>query len=101
GLAVTGSSRLPNLPDVPTFAEAGLPKFDYDAWVVLVAPAHTPQSILRKLSADVETAIKPSEVQQLFLQQGVIPQSSDPDDVTALLRNDGAKYQSLLPGPKN
>lgn len=101
GLAVAGPSRLRNLPNVPTFAEAGLPKFDYDAWVVLVAPANTPQPILRKLSADIAAAITPSEVQELFLQQGVIPQSSRPDDVTTLLRGDGDKYQTLLPARKN
>ena len=49
GLAVTGAKRLAGLPDVPTFAEAGLPEFQYDAWFGVMAPAATPKPIVAKV----------------------------------------------------
>ena len=47
-LAVTTPKRLPTLPDVPTFAEAGMPEFSYDAWFGLLAPAGTPSAIVTR-----------------------------------------------------
>lgn len=101
GLAVAGPARLPNLPTVPTFAEAGLPQFVYDAWVAMVAPANTRQPILKKISADVETVMKLPEIQNLFLQQGVMPVGSTSEEITALLNADAARYKQLLPEPRN
>ena len=51
-LGVGGDKRLPSLPGVPTIAEAGVPGFDVDNWVALVAPAGTPNDIVAKLSGD-------------------------------------------------
>ena len=52
-LATTGGRRAPQLPDVPTVAEAGLPGFEFVSWYMLVAPAKTPQPILEKVNAEL------------------------------------------------
>ena len=56
-LAVTGKTRLASLPDVPTTAEAGLPKLDATSWFAVFAPAKTPKAIIDKLSAEIAKAI--------------------------------------------
>ncbi len=57
-LAVGTASRLPDLPGVPTFAEAGFPQFDFSAWYAVFAPARTPKDVVAKLSAALGTALK-------------------------------------------
>ena len=70
-LAVTTTDRLPKLADVPTFAEAGLPEFSYDAWFGILAPAGTPPDIVKKINADIAAVIELPDVQQRLALQGV------------------------------
>ena len=57
-LAVAGAERYPSLPDVPTFAESGLPQYHYDSWFGVMAPANTPLAIRQKISADIASILK-------------------------------------------
>ncbi len=70
-LAVTTQKRFPLLPDVPTMAEAGLPKYVLLNWLGLVAPAHTPGEIVRVLNAEVVKWGSQSENQQKLLAMGL------------------------------
>jgi tripartite-type tricarboxylate transporter receptor subunit TctC len=63
-LAVSGSRRAPQLPDVPTFAEAGVPAFDLVVWNAFAAPRDTPQPIIQRLAAAVEGALADAELQR-------------------------------------
>ncbi|WOI44138.1 tripartite tricarboxylate transporter substrate binding protein [Acidovorax sp. BLS4] len=72
-LAVAARQRLPALPDVPTFEEAGVKGFYTDSWYGLVAPAGTPRAALDKLNAALATALRNPEVQKQFLDQGSLP----------------------------
>jgi tripartite-type tricarboxylate transporter receptor subunit TctC len=63
-LAVTGPKRAPQLPDVPTMAEAGFPDVQAVAWFGLVAPAATPSDVLAKLNADVNKALALADMKQ-------------------------------------
>ena len=78
GLAVTGAKRLAGLPDVPTFAEAGLPEFQYDAWFGILAPAATPKPIVAKVSEAVAAVLQMADVKARFEPQGVELKSSPP-----------------------
>ena len=80
-LAVAARQRLPALPDVPTFEEAGVKGFYTDSWYGLVAPAGTPRPALDKLNAALATALRNPEVQKQFLDQGSLP--VQPMDVDA------------------
>lgn len=56
-LAVTGKSRLPSLPNVPTAAQAGLPNLDATSWFGVFAPAKTPQAVIDRLSAEIAKVV--------------------------------------------
>lgn len=70
-LAVTGKSRHPMLPNVPTVTEAGLPNFELEAWVGLFAPAGTPKDVIDKLSASVKQALESPEAKQRAAGAGI------------------------------
>lgn len=72
-LAVAARERLPALPDVPTFDEAGVKGFYTDSWYGLVAPAGTPRPALEKLNAALAAALHKPAVRQQFLDQGTLP----------------------------
>lgn len=95
-LAVTGPTRVPSLPDVPTFREAGVPEFEYDAWFGLLAPARTPREILEKISHDIAEVMSLPEVRERLDQQGTIVTSSTPEEFEAVLRVDALRYAPML-----
>lgn len=72
-LAITGKSRRTNLPDVPTFAEAGYPQMDARSWFGLFAPAGTPAPIVAKLSASIAQAVADPSVQARLKELGADP----------------------------
>ena len=72
-LAVAAHQRLPALPDVPTFEQAGVKNFYTDNWYGLAAPANTPRPILESLNAALAKALANPEVQKQFVEQGAFP----------------------------
>ncbi|SOY93272.1 conserved exported hypothetical protein [Cupriavidus taiwanensis] len=72
-LAVAAHQRLPALPDVPTFDEAGVKGFYTDSWYGLVAPANTPRPALEKLNAALNQALRDPELQKQLSEQGSLP----------------------------
>ena len=98
GLAVTGTKRLAGLPDVPTFREAGLPEFEYDAWFGILAPAATPKPIVARVSEAVAAVLQIPDVKARFEPQGVELKSSPPD---AVLRSDAERYGRIIKPPAN
>jgi tripartite-type tricarboxylate transporter receptor subunit TctC len=101
GLAVTGSKRLAGLPDVPTFKEAGLPEFEYDAWFGILAPAATPKPIIAKVSEAVAAVLQMPDVKARFEPQGVELKSSPPDTFDAVIRSDTDRYGKIIKPPAN
>ena len=101
GLAVTGAKRLAGLPDVPTFAEAGLPEFQYDAWFGILAPAATPKPIVARVSEAVAAVLQMPDVKARFEPQGVELKSSPPDTFDAVLRSDAERYGRIIKPPAN
>jgi tripartite-type tricarboxylate transporter receptor subunit TctC len=101
GLAVTGGKRLAGLPDVPTFAEAGLPEFQYDAWFGILAPAATPKPIVARVSEAVAAVLQMADVKARFEPQGVELKSSPPDTFDAVLRSDADRYGRIIKPPAN
>ena len=91
-LAVLSKSRHPNLPDVPTMAESGLPGYDEEGWVGLLAPKGTPQDIVTRLNKEIVAALKLSDVQAKLDGLGFVTASSTPDQLADRIRTDIARY---------
>lgn len=72
-IAVGMNDRIPVLPDVPTFAEAGVKDYDSNSWQGLAAPANLPAPIAKKLTEALNAALASDEVNQKFRDMGVLP----------------------------
>jgi tripartite-type tricarboxylate transporter receptor subunit TctC len=95
-LAVTSAERTPDLPDVPTVAENGLPGFETIAWFGLLAPAGTPRPVIERLhAASVEIAAMPDVVEKVRLIGG-FPRASTPEQFRARIESDIAKWRRLV-----
>ncbi len=75
-LAICGTKRFPGLPNVPTFAEAGLKDFEASGWFAMFLPANAPKEVVAKLSTEVARIMKLAEVQAKLNDRGL--QSVDP-----------------------
>ena len=95
-VAMATAQRYPALLDVPTFAESGLPQYQYDAWFGLLAPAKTPAPILKKISEDVASVMKNDDVVKRLETMGAIPVVSTPEQFDATIRSDADRYGKLL-----
>ena len=84
-LAVTGKTRHPQMPQVPTAAEAGLSGFELESWVALYAPAGTPPAALQKLSQDVKRSMELPETKQRADAAGIEVRFLSPADTTRQL----------------
>lgn len=95
-LAVTGASRLTSLPDVPTFAEAGLPNFQFRPWMGLIAPAGTPKEVVDKIAAELALIVASKDFQERLETVGLDPFFSDPDQFAAILKSDALRYADII-----
>jgi tripartite-type tricarboxylate transporter receptor subunit TctC len=84
-LAVSMPQRLPDLPNVPTFAEAGFPAFQFTAWYGLFVPAKTPKDVVAKLSGALQTVLKQPDVIEKLRSVGVSPASGDAAELAKLV----------------
>ena len=87
-LAVAGKSRHPNLPNVPTTAEAGVAGVELEAWVGLFAPAGTPQPVISKLTNDIKLALDQPETHARAASQGVEVRDQQPDALGGLVKKE-------------
>ena len=86
-LAVTSAKRVPALPDVPTFAELGFLQVNVETFAGLVAPARTPEPVIKRLHAAFAGALQVPEVRAKFLQLNSFPIGNTPDEFAAFLRD--------------
>lgn len=95
-LAVSGKTRLAALPDVPTFAEAGLPSFESNNWFGFLAPEATPRDIVRKLSAEMVRVQSLADFKEKLNAQGVDPRPGGPEQFAALIKSDLEKFARIV-----
>jgi tripartite-type tricarboxylate transporter receptor subunit TctC len=91
-LAVASANRYPVLPDVPTFAEAGLP-FEARSWFLVAVPSSTPKPVVEKIAADVKRVVETPEYRERFINaMGMEPLNLGPAELEGFLQKDRAKY---------
>lgn len=95
-LAVTSARRVPQVPDLPTVSEAGVPGYAASIWYAMLAPKGTPQPILDKLAADVTAAVNAPEVRGKLEGQGVIIQTSTPQELSALMKAELQRWSTVI-----
>jgi tripartite-type tricarboxylate transporter receptor subunit TctC len=95
-LAVTTPKRSRVLPDVPTLAEAGVPNQEADTILAVVAPARTPASIVDLLNRQISTVMKEPDVVEKLDALGFDAILSTPEEFTARINLDIAKWQNVI-----
>ena len=96
GLAVTAGKRVDGLPDVPTFAEAGLPGVDVSLWFAVLAPSGTPAPIVKKLNAEIAQVVADPDFRQALAVRGFDAVSSSPEELAQFLAKDYVKFRDLI-----
>jgi tripartite-type tricarboxylate transporter receptor subunit TctC len=96
GLAISGDPRLPLLPQVPTFIEAGLPAYNEMGWHGMFAPAATPRAVIEKLAADIGRILASPDLKARFDKQALEPFVSTPETFSAMLKAETAKLTRLV-----
>ena len=95
-LAVSGATRSPQLPDVPTLAEAGLPGFAAYVWLGLMAPKGTPPAIIERLHREVKAALTVPEVKAYFNDAGIEMAGSTPAEFEAYFREERDRWARVI-----
>ena len=95
-LAVTTAKRTPAAPEIPTFAESGVPGYDHGPWNGMFAPAKTPPAVIAKIHAEVERALNSAEVRKVFANEGVESVASKPEEFAAVIRAELAMWPKVV-----
>jgi len=95
-IAVTSAKRSGALPDLPTIAEQGVAGFDSGSWFGMFAPAGTPPAIVTKLHAEVVKILQLPDVRQTLAQQGAEVGANTPEQFTALIKTDIARWAKVI-----
>ena len=94
-IATTAAKRSPGLPEVPTFAEAGLPGFDTYEWYGVFAPGNLPKPVLTKLSSEIARIIKLPEMSEKLAVQGAIPVGNSADEFSRFVGREMDQWGKL------
>lgn len=95
-LGVASQKRSVMLPDVPTIAESGLPKYEAYSWAALFAPAKTPAPVLEKMNADFNKAMKDPAVKARLLDAGAEADAGTPAQMAKRLKSELAKWKQVI-----
>ncbi|NKE68588.1 tripartite tricarboxylate transporter substrate binding protein [Ramlibacter sp. RBP-2] len=95
-LAVAAPQRLPQLPDVPTMAEVGLPGVEINSWSGLLAPAKTPPQVVEKLQREVAKALAAPDVREKLVAQGAVVVGGTSGEFASYLAREHGEYGKLI-----
>lgn len=92
-IAVTAPERFPAVPDVPTFAESGLPGYAVTSWYGVLLAAGTPPAIVEKFNAAMQKVLQNEKVREQIVKVGALPKSSTPDDLRKLIQSEIQRWE--------
>ena len=95
-LAVSGATRSPLAPDVPTVAEGGIAGYDVSVWFGVLAPAGTPREIIQKLNAESIRIIGTPDITDRFVKQGVEPRTGTPEQFGNLIKSEVGRWAKVI-----
>jgi tripartite-type tricarboxylate transporter receptor subunit TctC len=94
-IAVTSPQRFPAVPDIPTFAESGLPGYDVTSWYGLSFPAGTPSGIVERTNTALRSLLATEAVRTQILKVGALVRSSTPDELKAHIAEEITKWKAV------
>jgi tripartite-type tricarboxylate transporter receptor subunit TctC len=95
-LAVTTAKRIPQLPDVPTMQEAGVPGYEASVWLGLLAPAGTPKEIVARLNAEIAKVMSAPDTKKELYAAGVESDISSPEALGTLMNREMERWGKVI-----
>ncbi len=95
-IGVTSATRSKFLPDMPTLAESGLPGYDFDSWLGLLAPVATSRDIVERMNNEVGKLLRNAEVLDRLAKQGIEPRPLTPDQMNKMLAADFERMANVV-----
>ena len=95
-LGVTTTQRWPELPEVPTIAEAGVAGYEATLWLCLLAPAGTPEAVVTRVSQEIGKALQDAEVLKQLRHAGIAPSYLGPQEFGAFMRAEHGKWGRVV-----
>ena len=95
-IGVTTPARLPQVSDVPTVAESGLPGFAFNSWFTIMAPAGTPKEIVERLNTEIVKALGDPQVREKLVDQGLTIRGTSAQELGIATREQLARYARLI-----
>ncbi len=95
-IAVGTPTRIPALPDVPTVAEMGYPDFETSQWYGALVPAGTPREIVLKLNAEMNKALRSSNVTQRYAADNAAISIGSPEEFAAFIKKEQARWERVV-----
>ena len=95
-LAIASPKRSPQLPDVPTVAESGIPGFDVTSWYGIVVRSGTPPAVVKKLHADMAEALALPDVKEKLASLGLDPLGNPPEDFARMIAAESRKWSEIV-----
>ncbi len=94
---VSFARRAAAMPDAPPLAEAAnIPGYDIGAWIGYSAPAGTPREVIARLSGEIQKIMQSADIKERYLALGLEPASMAPDEMGSFLRNEQARYGTII-----
>jgi tripartite-type tricarboxylate transporter receptor subunit TctC len=95
-LAVTSAKRIPQLPNVPTMIESGLPGFEIGTWHAVFAPKGTPKPIIDRLSTEIARIVQTPDAKAKFAEIGLEPSGAGPEELGALVKKEIPRWAEVI-----
>jgi tripartite-type tricarboxylate transporter receptor subunit TctC len=95
-LAVTTVTRYPELPELPTMQEAGVPGYEATAWFGIVVPRGTPRDAIARNNGEVNKALAQADVKEKLAQQGALARSWTPEEFGSFIHNEVVKWAKVV-----
>ncbi len=95
-VAMASVKRAPGAPDVPTFAESGMPGFQVSGWNAIVAPRGTPPAVIKRLHAEIVAGFALPDIVEKLSKQSIEPVASTPEQLAAHIRSERARYTKVI-----
>jgi len=95
-LAVGDAARLPSLPEYPTIAESGVPGYEAFSWAGIIAPAGTPQEVVKRVNAELGGILRQKAIVEQLAAEGTLPVPDTPEEFSAYIKSELVKWAAIV-----